>query len=73
LTSLIRTGHNPVYRAKVEVSEGGQERVVLFYFAKTDPIELADKEVEFRLSTTPLGVTRKFALKGMKYQGKLEL
>ncbi len=72
-TALWRGGRDPIYPAKVEVSPFGEARVMLFYFPKGDPIELADKEVEFRLTTARMGLKRKFALRDMTYQGKLQL
>jgi len=72
-TSLLRGGHEPIYAAKVEISPAGEERVMLFYFSKSAPIALADKEVEFRVAAARTQVKRKFALRDMKYRGKLEL
>lgn len=43
---LRRKGHDDIYPAKVEVIPGGS-LVFRYYFVRTDPIELADREVEF--------------------------
>lgn len=45
---LRRKGHDDIYPAKVDVVSG-QSLVFRYYFLRSDPIELADKEVEFYL------------------------
>lgn len=51
-----------------------QNRITLFFFfPRTDPITLEDKNVEFVLKAENLNFKRKFKLQDMMYQGKLEL
>ncbi len=45
----------------------------LFYFPRTAPLSLDNKEVTFESTMGPMKVERKFMLKDMKYHGKLEL
>jgi hypothetical protein len=45
----------------------------IFRFAKTPPITLEDKEVEFEMTHGPFHLKRKFKLKEMVYEGRLEL
>jgi hypothetical protein len=46
---------------------------MLLHFPKSDPITVAEKSVEFRLALTKGELKKKFELKEMEYQGKLEL
>ncbi len=71
-TSLVRSGHDALAPTKVEMNQGADGRI-LFYFAKTDPITAKDKTVEFRISLGSMDLRRKFVVKDMEYQGKLEI
>ena len=44
-----------------------------FTSPKSDPIQPSDKSVEFRLVMGKTKVQKKFSLKEMEYDGKLEL
>jgi hypothetical protein len=46
---------------------------IRFYFPRTEPISLDDKEVTFQTQVGSMKVERKFNIKDMKFQGKLEL
>jgi hypothetical protein len=46
---------------------------VFFVFPKDEPITLADKELELNLMLGPIEAKRRFTLKDMVYNGKLEL
>lgn len=46
---------------------------VYFFFPRTDPITLEDKEVELDLKLGTMEAKRKFSLKDLVYNGKLEL
>ncbi len=46
---------------------------MLIHFPKSDPITPGEKSVEFRLGTGRAEVRKKFPLKEMEYQGKLDL
>ena len=70
--SLLRSGHSPLTPSRVEVNQGVDGRIVI-YFPKSDPIELKDKTVEFRLAAGREQIHAKFVLKGMEFQGKLAL
>ena len=47
--------------------------LMYFLFPRTDPITIADKNVEFVMKTERLEVKRKFNLKKMIYNGELSL
>ena len=70
--SILRSGHDPLTPTKVELDQGADGRM-LIHFAKSDPITVSEKNVEFRLATGRAEVRKKFPLKEMEYQGKLEL
>ncbi len=46
---------------------------IRFYFPRIEPISLDDKEVSFQTQLGSMKVERKFTIKEMKFQGKLEL
>jgi hypothetical protein len=69
-TYLSRNGRATIFPDKVERDPDG---TILFTFPKTTPISLDDKEVEFVSRLGPLEIKRKFKLKDMVYQGRLEL
>lgn len=60
---------NPI---KVELNQGRDGRAI-FHFEKSEPITLQDKDAEFRITSDRMEIKKKFALKDMEYQGKLEL
>ena len=70
--SILRSGHDPLTPTKIELDQGSDGRM-LIHFSKSDPINLSDKSVEFRLATGRAEIRKKFPLKDMEYQGKLEL
>ncbi len=70
--SLLRGGHDAINPTKVEMNQGTDGRILL-HFAKTDPITLGDKDVELRVSVGRLELRKKFNLKEMEFQGRLEL
>jgi hypothetical protein len=45
----------------------------VFHFEKPEPAALEDKDAEFRITSQRMEIKKKFALKDMEYQGKLEL
>lgn len=71
-TELLRSGHDPLNPTKVELNQGADGRILL-YFPKTDPITPGEKTVEFRLVAGRTEIRKKFTLKDMEYKGKLEL
>lgn len=70
--SIIRPGHEALTPTKVELDQGADGRM-LIHFAKTDPITESEKSVEFKLGSGKSELRKKFPLKEMEYQGKLEL
>ena len=61
----------PAARGAAQPAPGGV--VLLVGFPRTDPITLADGDVEFELKIGALGVKKKFKLKEMVFHGRLEL
>jgi hypothetical protein len=72
-TSLNRKGKDPLTPAAVDVRQQDQSLVILYQFAKKDPIVLDDKEVEFSSTIGALSFKKKFKLKDMVYNGDLAL
>jgi len=70
-TYLSRKDKATLFADKAQRDKDGV--TLLFTFPKTTPITLDDKEVEFVTRYGSLEVKRKFKLKDMVYQGKLEL
>jgi hypothetical protein len=71
-TTLSWKNHEKVHPETVQLPREGQG-AILFGFAKTHPIELDDKEVEFATRRGQLEIKKKFKLKDMVYQGQLSL
>ena len=69
-TYLSRNNKATIFPEKVDRDQDG---TVLFTFPKTTPISLDDKEVEFVTRIGSWEIKRKFKLKDMVYQGRLEL
>lgn len=69
--SIVRS-HGSLAPTKVEFDQGFDGRMLL-HFPKSEPITAAEKSVEFRLALTKGELRKKFELKEMEYQGKLEL
>jgi hypothetical protein len=70
--SILRSSHNPLAPTKVELDQGKDGRM-LIHFSKSDPISVGEKSVEFRLDMGKTQIKKKFPLKEMEYQGKLEI
>jgi hypothetical protein len=74
LTRLERKGKDPIPPEDVQLvpmETGGA--IVAFVFPRTIPITLEDHDVEFVTKLGSIDVKRKFALKDMVYEGKLQL
>jgi hypothetical protein len=69
-TYLSRNGRATIFPDKVERDPDG---TVLFTFPRSNSISLDDKEVEFVMRLGSTEIKRKFKLKDMVYQGRLEL
>jgi hypothetical protein len=71
-TKILPHGKDPVFAAKVDLSQG--ERGTLIYFRRdAEPLTLERKEVAFELKIGSMEVKTKFTLKEMVYRGKLEV
>lgn len=70
---LIRHGGNFIGASDVKVNPPEARDEVLFFFPKTDPISLDEKEVTFETEQGAFVIRRVFHLKEMQYRGKLEL
>src|SRR5262249_20777570 len=73
-SSTLKAGKKaPLSPKAVDFQTRTQSVDVLFVFPKIDPITLEDKEVEVDLKLGIMEAKRKFNLKDMIYNGKLEL
>jgi hypothetical protein len=76
-TTRLSLGKNklPIEPEDVKLDQPAPDgtRELLFFFPRTSPLSLDDKEVTFETQMGPMKIERKFALKDMRYQGKLEL
>ncbi len=70
--TVLSLGHERLNPTKVELNQGRDGRTV-FHFEKSEPITVHDKDAEFRITADRMEIRKKFALKDMEYQGKLEL
>jgi hypothetical protein len=70
--SLVRSGDKSLKPTKVELDQGKDGRMLL-HFSKADPIRANEKSVEFHLDLGRTKIQKKFPLKEMEYQGKLEI
>ena len=70
--TVLSVGHERQNPTKVELNQG-RDAADYFSFQKSEPITMHDKDVEFRITADRMEIKRKFALKDMEYQGKLEL
>ncbi|HEY2382591.1 MAG TPA: hypothetical protein VGK48_15550 [Terriglobia bacterium] len=72
--SALKIGKRaPLMPKSVDFQKKTQSIDVFFSFPKSEIIMLADKEVEFDVVLGPINAKRKFTLKDMVYNGKLEL
>jgi hypothetical protein len=73
-SSTLKAGKKaPIAPKAVDFQARTQTVDVFFIFPKTEPITLEDKEVELDLKLGAMEAKRKFNLKDMVYNGKLEL
>ena len=73
LTKLTRKGKDPIGAAKVEGTPSAEGTTLRFYFPRSEPIDVEDKEVVFETKMGPMELKTKFALKDMVIDGKLAL
>ncbi|MBI3683651.1 MAG: hypothetical protein HY235_25015 [Acidobacteria bacterium] len=71
--SLVRKGKEPITAAEVGFLRAEKGMTVVFMFLRKDALDEADKEVTFQWQMGGMLVKAKFALKDMKFGGKLAL
>lgn len=72
-TMLVRKNKRPLFPENIEVFLYGGSLSMLIYFAKDDPITLADKDVELVSTVVDIEIKKKFKLKDMMFGGELVL
>ena len=70
---LAPKGKSSIYAQDVQIDGPGGIDGVRFLFPRTNPINAADKEVDFILNIRRIKVEEKFHLSDMQYEGKLAL
>lgn len=73
MTALHRKRKDPIAAASVELLPRDQSLEIFLFFPRTEAIALEDKDVELRSQLGPFKIKRKFRLKKMVFQDKLEL
>jgi hypothetical protein len=72
--TTLRAGKKPPIAARsMDLQRRTQTVDIIYMFPKTQPITTEDKEVEVVLNLGQIEAKRKFSLKEMVYNGKLEL
>ena len=72
-TRLVIKGHGEIRPSDVKVTTEYSNSDVRFYFPKTAPISLDDKEVTLECHPSGMKLEQKFHVKEMRYQNKLAL
>lgn len=70
--TVLSFGDQRLNPTKVELNQGRDGQTV-FHFEKSEPITAKDKDAEFRITGDRMEIKKKYALKDMEYQGKLDL
>jgi hypothetical protein len=70
---LAPKGKSSIYAQDVQIDGPDGIDGVRFLFPRTNPINPADKEVDFILNIRRIKVEEKFHLNEMQYEGKLAL
>jgi hypothetical protein len=73
LSSLNVKGKEPIRAAEVQFNQRQRLADAVFFFPKTKPLTVEDKEVEFSTKFDKMAVKYRFKLKDMVFHGKLEL
>jgi len=71
--SLSVKGKEPILPGEVKGDRQGTAGTLFFYFPRTTSIAVEDNEVEFAFKVKTLNVKKKFKLKDMMLNGKLEI
>ena len=72
-SALHCAGKDDLLATDAQAGQGAKGLVVLLSFPRKDPFSLDDKEVEFSMKLGSTTAKRKFKLKDMVFDGKLEL
>jgi hypothetical protein len=72
-TSLQPRGKAKIAALRADFRKVGTTNVYLFRFPKTAPLTIEDGQVEFQVMFGTMELKKKFDLRDMQYQGKLEL
>jgi hypothetical protein len=73
-TTFLRRGKKPpIALEEGAMQAGGATLTLIFAFPRTDPITLADRDVEFVTTIGTIEIKKKFALKDLVFNGELEL
>jgi len=72
-SNLNRKGKDPIQCARVDGTPTAEGTTLRFYFPRSEPIDLDDKEVVFETHMGRLELKTKFALKDMVIGGKLAI
>lgn len=70
--TVLSFGDEQINPTKVELNQGRDGRAV-FHFEKLGSINPKEKDIEFRITSEHAELKKKFPLKDMEFQGKLEL
>ena len=70
--TVLSFGQERLNPTKVELNQGRDGRAI-FHFEKSESISSHEKDAEFRITGDQMELRKKFPLKDMEYQGKLEL
>ena len=73
MTALHRKKKDPIAAASVEVLPRDQFVEIFLFFPRDEAIALEDKDVELQTQVGPFKIKRKFRLKKMVFNDKLEL
>jgi hypothetical protein len=71
--SFLKAGKREIPLAKIGTNQRGRNLDIVLMFDKTEPIRLEDNEVEVDAKLGAFEVKKKFKLKDMVVNGKLEL
>ncbi len=70
--TVLSIGQERLNPVKVELNQGRDGRAV-FYFERAQDVTVRDKDAEFRIGGQRMDIRKKFPLKDMQFQGKLQL
>jgi hypothetical protein len=66
-------GKDAIAAADVKADRQGNVVTLILFFPRSNPIAVADNEVEFAFKLNALNIKKKFKLKDMMFDGKLEI